>query len=193
MPINSVANRSLALLLTAAALSARASAQHETLRQYPQAPFLDSSTRTPRLALTLSGGVSLGTYQAGATWALIFALRHTEDFVAARERTPRFLRDSTSPPNAYRLDVITGASAGNMNGVFAAIDYCKSRMSSNPKSSFFYRAWIPIGFAEMARLPVADSNVALFSRESFRGLWRSIDSAIAVRDYPHCELLVGIA
>ena len=148
----------------------------------------------PTLALTVSGGVSLGSYQGGATWALIFALRHRTEFDSARAHLPRRLKDALPVPNDYKLDIITGASAGNMNGLFAGLDYCSISASNRPDSSIFFRGWIPIGFQELTSTPVDSADLAIFSRKGFAGLWSHVDTLMAEHRYrSDCDLLVGLA
>src|SRR5688572_2903701 len=59
-----------------------------------------------QLAMAISGGASLGSYQSGVTWAMIeFYRRATLDRAYAQRHTlPRF-----------SLASIAGASAGNIN------------------------------------------------------------------------------
>src|SRR3989441_12833313 len=67
------------------------------------APF--SPPPADRLALTISGGASLGNYEAGLTWASV-----------------RYLR---TPPRQIELAAVTGASAGAANAVMAAAMWCE--------------------------------------------------------------------
>jgi hypothetical protein len=61
-----------------------------------------------RLAITIAGAVSLGSYEAGVLYEVIEALRqHNED--------PR-----TSDHEKIEIDVLTGASAGGMTATIAA-------------------------------------------------------------------------
>ncbi|MBS2020859.1 MAG: hypothetical protein JST92_00490, partial [Deltaproteobacteria bacterium] len=81
----------------------------------PQAPtstrasVMDSAGRDP-IALTLSGGVSLGAYEAGLTWSLVQFLRIPE----------------TDDRPAGNLVAVTGASAGGLNTVLAAALWCEA-------------------------------------------------------------------
>ena len=59
-----------------------------------------SSAARGRVAITISGGVSLGSYEAGLTWGFI-----------------RYLRASDAAPD---LAAVTGASAGAANALMAA-------------------------------------------------------------------------
>ena len=66
-----------------------------------------------QFALTISGGVSLGSYEAGLNWAVVRFLRLRE-----REfNDPRALLPSRRP----NLVAVTGASAGSINALLAAV------------------------------------------------------------------------
>ena len=63
-----------------------------------------------RLAITISGAVSLGCYEAGLLYEICEALRqHNED--------PQTI---ANPADRIKIDVLTGASAGGMTAVIAA-------------------------------------------------------------------------
>src|SRR5690349_17371625 len=64
------------------------------------------------VVLTISGGISLGSYQSGVNWGLIqFFKRATLDSAyRARYHLPKF-----------ELVALAGASAGNINAILSAI------------------------------------------------------------------------
>ena len=76
----------------------------------PAAVF--SSTNTTPYAMTISGGISLGNYEAGMNWAII------ETFRLARE-------NKVKTKNSELLS-ITGASAGSINALVSALRYCQT-------------------------------------------------------------------
>jgi predicted acylesterase/phospholipase RssA len=75
-----------------------------------------------RLALTLPGGISLGTFEAGAVCALIGAIQH----INARDG------------DRIRIDVIAGASAGALTSVLAA----RALLAGEDPVPSFRRAWV---------------------------------------------------
>src|SRR5258705_13241231 len=81
-----------------------------------------------RVALTLSGGVSLGSYEAGLTWAAVRYLRavdRTTDLVA-----------------------VTGASAGGLKALMAAAMWCEEPSETadeNPHTNPFPHLWASTG------------------------------------------------
>jgi len=66
-------------------------------------PNLVSEERT-QVSLAIKGGVSLGSYESGVNWVLVNELKRREK---------------------YELNTISGASAGAINAVVSAINYCQ--------------------------------------------------------------------
>ena len=78
-------------------------------------------------ALTISGGTSLGVYEAGLNWAIIEALRQ-EHF--------------DSDGEYFQLQAVTGASAGAINTLLSAQRFCESKSTpSRLENNAFYRSW----------------------------------------------------
>src|SRR5215468_8792453 len=67
-------------------------------------------------ALTLSGGVSLGSYEAGLNWTLVRVFRAEMSDMLLRRRP--------------RLVGVTGASAGSINALLVAALYCETEESA---------------------------------------------------------------
>jgi hypothetical protein len=67
-----------------------------------------------RFAVAISGGASLGAYEAGANWALIKMLRHASD-----KRSP--IGGIYHP---VELSSVAGASAGGINSLLSALAWC---------------------------------------------------------------------
>ena len=85
-----------------------------------------------KLALTISGGASLGNYEAGLTWASV-----------------RYLR---TPPRLTELAAVTGASAGAANAVMAAAMWCEDWTETHdddPDRNIFHDAWSAVGIEEL--------------------------------------------
>jgi predicted acylesterase/phospholipase RssA len=141
-----------------------------------------------RIALTVSGGVSLGSYQAGATWALVHVLRNQDTL---RSLGASVLRARRLP--RYTLDVLTGASAGNVNAILAAVDYCAARRVPNPAQTEFWRSWVNMGYPELTT-DVGSGDTAVFNRIAFGRAWDrlkwTMDSTDARPD--GCDLVLGI-
>src|SRR6266851_2712719 len=92
-----------------------------------------------QFALTISGGVSLGSYEAGLNWAVVRFLRLRE-----REfNDPRALLPSRRP----NLVAVTGASAGSMNALLAAVLWCEaddSTRNASVDSNLLRDAWLGV-------------------------------------------------
>ena len=93
--------------------------------------------------LTISGGVSLGAYEAGLNWALTNYLKDSKEQI--NNGQGKFL-----PP---RLSTVTGASAGSINGLLTAISWCvddgkvtkQSEYSGTIKDNLFKEIWVSVG------------------------------------------------
>jgi predicted acylesterase/phospholipase RssA len=140
--------------------------------------------------LTLSGGVSLGSYEAGVNWGLVEVFKQTQrDSLRTAWNLPR-----------YHLSAATGASAGNINAFLAAIEWCRTTKPTPPDSSLFWKIWVRTGFDQLfplARYSQQDTTRALFSRRYFhRVLFDTI--AAAMRALPpsappaSCAIPIGV-
>ena len=78
------------------------------------------------VGVTISGGVSLGSYEGGFAYYLTEALKKNK-------------LESKFMPKYY-----TGASAGGINSVLALIETC-SFGRSEIDESLFWKTWVPIG------------------------------------------------
>src|SRR5260370_7535818 len=91
-----------------------------------------------RLALTISGGVRLGDYEAGLPWTIAQYLRRSSRDLA--------------------LAAVTGSSAGSVNALLAAAQWCEDGSETrddHPDSNLFHDAWTPVGLEDL--LPDAPS------------------------------------
>ncbi len=124
------------------------------------------------VALTLSGGVSLGSYQAGYLYYL------TE-----------FLKQN---PDTLELKVLTGASAGGLNSFISILSEC-SRPVQDPQESLFWQVWIPLSIVDLASesQPRAEPT-SLFSRRAFRTGLAEIERLWAKGLPQSCDRLLGI-
>lgn len=91
-------------------------------------------------AIIVSGGVSLGSYQAGL---LTF---YTQVLLRQRMAVEAETHAEVTEPT-----YVTGASAGAVNAFLAAIAGCRDPIT-DPTTSPFYLAWIDIGFDELLNL-----------------------------------------
>ena len=122
------------------------------------------------VSLTVSGGVSLGAYEAGYLYYTL----------AAQQANPGFAR----------VIIATGASAGSVNALLTLRASC-ARASLDPRQSLFHRVWVPMGLNQLFR-PDSRSPVAAFSQESFQHVGAMVEEELA-RGLPEdCDVVLGI-
>lgn len=117
---------SIGLLLLAPATPARA---EDTPRRMP-------------LAITVSGGVSLGSYEAGFQFYALEMARLN--------------------PSVFDLRLVAGASAGSLNAFLTILSYC-GKAGAWPEQSLFWQSWIPLGYQRMF-VPNDTTATGMFSR-----------------------------
>ena len=90
------------------------------------------------LAITISGAVSLGSYEAGATYEILDAIRQ-------HNQHP----ETIATGDFIRVDVLTGASAGGMTAailaqklLFAADQFVDESGNSSPYANPLYDTWV---------------------------------------------------
>ncbi len=126
--------------------------------------------RAEVLAITVAGGVSLGSYEAGQLYLLTEALRNS--------------------PGAARLMVASGASAGSANAIIAATDACrKARVA--PEDSLGYRVWVNVGLNELYQ-PKRVTSESLFVRDAIKKSFNLIAKDWASGLPEECEFVFGL-
>jgi predicted acylesterase/phospholipase RssA len=117
-------------------------------------------------ALTISGGVSLGAYEAGLSWALV----HYFQQIQKEAHSDSSLRHP-------ELVAVTGASAGSINALLVALSWCaRESPSEDIDHNLFLSTWLPVGFDTL--LPPSQENTTaeggyapsdgLLTRSAFR-------------------------
>jgi|GEM_PF-1236021 len=123
------------------------------------------------MALIIQGGVSLGAFEAGALNYLTAVLAANR-FLA----TPR---------------VITGTSAGSINGFLSALAIC-GHSNPIPEKSIFWKTWHPIGLEGLFD-PEAVTPTAVLTRD---GVMNDVAASLA-KSYAEglsedCDVVIGI-
>lgn len=141
-----------------------------------------------RVALVVSGGVSQGAYQAGATYATLrylLLLREPAPRNALLQSLAHALADTPDAcvpePGPVQLEVATGASAGNINAWLAGMTWCEADLAEvTPRSNLFYDTWINVGWEKLspARRD-ADDYAATFADEIGSDTIRAIGRRLA--------------
>ena len=179
-----MASRSLLIAVLLAALPARASTQAISLTPPDSGARRDSIVQ---LAMAISGGASLGSYQSGVTWAMIeFYRRATLDRTyAQRHHLPRF-----------SLASIAGASAGNINAVLSAIEWCSGKPPRPPEQSLYWNIWVRVGIEQLlatSRDLSRNEDRGLFRRAFFRDhLYGQIARELRSGTATECDVPIGI-
>src|ERR1700741_4542841 len=84
-----------------------------------------------RLAITVAGAVSLGSYEAGVLYELLHA-------IGQHNAAP-----ATGDAEKIVVDVLTGASAGGMTATIAAQKLLfEPDLLTGPDANSFYRPWV---------------------------------------------------
>ncbi len=135
-------------------------------------------------AMTISGGVSLGAYEAGLNWAVVELMRnHT-------------------PQQQPRLLGVTGASAGSINALLTAIRWCEVQTTTTVDDNLFADTWLPVGFDTL--LPGRDDayyedgeewpqDLLLSRKSAFAEIIGKVDEALDRRVYRDgCSLKLGL-
>ncbi|WP_163867492.1 patatin-like phospholipase family protein [Myxococcus eversor] len=153
---------STALVLACALLLITPPAKSQPLD--PDAPPISA------VSLTVSGGVSLGVYEAGF---LYYAL--------------------ASSRGSQRVDLrlLTGASAGSLNSLLAVMAACGAEAPS-PEKSLFWRTWIPIGFDRLF-IPSSTSPLGIFSRDALEHGATGIEEVWKKGLTPSCDVVLGVS
>lgn len=137
-------------------------------------PQVRAQTSVP-VALTLSGGVSLGAYQAGSLYY-----------------TSQLLREN---PTLFQTKLLTGASAGALNAFFAVFEICAPPAPGDThkdvSSSEFYRAWT--GFEARELLAAKNSGKSLFTREALSQVSHRLEEAWKKGLPETCDIVLGIS
>jgi len=134
-------------------------------------------------SLIISGGVSLGAYEAGYNWAMIKMLNETKE------------RSSLVEP---QLRSVAGASAGSINALLSAMYWCQKDsvpLHNSVDDNLFYETWVNLGIEDLAIRGEDPTNKnSLFTR---RGLEKKGELIIEHLKKPifkkNCEVPLGVS
>ncbi|MCU0655635.1 MAG: patatin-like phospholipase family protein [Polyangiaceae bacterium] len=132
----------------------------------------------PFVGLTVSGGVSLGAYEAGYLYYLTEVAK--------------------IPQNRPAIDVklVTGASAGNINALFTILALC-SKPQPNPQRSVFWDTWIRIGARELFRPASPDDpperGHGAFSRSALLGIAGNLEQVFRGGIDASCDKVLAVS
>ncbi|MDQ1363270.1 MAG: hypothetical protein QG652_1131 [Pseudomonadota bacterium] len=123
-----------------------------------------TQNRNVPISLAISGGISLGSYEAGLNWAIVRQLKLMRQFPEQR-----------SDKYPAELAAIAGASAGGINALVSAMSWCMDDQLMQGKTddvinnNLFRDIWLDVGFKNL--LPENPRDYArddgLLSRRAF--------------------------
>jgi Patatin-like phospholipase len=125
----------------------------------------------PPASITISGGVSLGSYEAGLVYYVVEAMR-----LNPAAATPR---------------IVTGASAGSVNGLMTILQSCGAAVP-DPTASLFWNAWIPLGL-EKLYVKGQPQETSAFSRTAFDAPLQLIVRAWNAGLPESCDAVFGLS
>jgi predicted acylesterase/phospholipase RssA len=142
------------------------------------------------MALAISGGISLGSYEAGLNWAIVKQLK-----IAQQDRDYRV---DQYPPT---ITAISGASAGGINALVSAISWCmddrlmNSKAADNITDNLFRDIWLGVGFDNLLPADPRDYEATdgLLSRNAFDLVIDRIRELLGEKIYrTDCRVPVGL-
>lgn len=179
----------LAIVYAAAAAVCLASPSFAQLQDGPDRDVVVSS----------AGGISKGSYQAGVDWTISEFLRRQRRDVF-RDRLRNIVKDVPLLGHAlprYHLRAATGASAGNINALFAAVNWCVASLDAKadipPEGSLFWKTWVATGTTDL--LPKERiAEAAALSRRFFEVQHRDTLRQVLLHAVPvqDCDVRVGL-
>jgi hypothetical protein len=137
------------------------------------------------IASSFSGGISLGSYQSGVNWGLT-------QFLKLVRANPAYRKSHHLPE--LSLVSMSGASAGNINAVLSAIEYCDSTLRA-PEASLFWKAWITTGWPQLFPADRSgDEEQGLFDRRHFQDyIEYEVRAALSRGTFvPGCRIPIGL-
>ena len=148
-----------------------------------QAEYYMEEKKTIDLSMVISGGVSLGAYEAGYNWAMIKMLSN------ARERSKTL---------DIKLRSVTGASAGSINALLTAMYWCQEPTVDDKNSiddNLFYNTWVDLGLNDLLITDENSNNHStLFTRKKLRLKAKDILTQLKKPIYRQgCEVPLGFA
>ncbi|MEW5916020.1 MAG: patatin-like phospholipase family protein, partial [Gemmatimonadota bacterium] len=154
----------------------------------PQTSVDHANGAEARVVLATSGGISLGSYQAGVNWGLVELLRRVQTDDTLR----KMITDSrTALP---RIVGLSGASAGTINSLMSAIHYCTAGEHIRPEESLFWKTWVDVGWRQLmpAGSIVRPPEYGLIDREYFvKVLLPRLASGLKNTGRPGCEVQIA--
>ncbi|SFV51678.1 hypothetical protein MNB_SV-6-1273 [hydrothermal vent metagenome] len=134
-------------------------------------------------SMVISGGVSLGAYEAGYNWAIIKMLSEIK---------------TKYPHLDPRLKSVSGASAGSINGLLSAMYWCQKESipyENSVDDNLFFETWANLGIEDLIIKGKDPKNKStLFTRKELRKKADRIMKHLSKPIYKEgCEVPMGFA
>jgi predicted acylesterase/phospholipase RssA len=134
-------------------------------------------------SMVISGGVSLGAYEAGYNWAMIKMLSKIRD------------NGNLAQPE---LRSVAGASAGSINALMTAMYWCQKDdvpLRNSVEDNLFYETWVNLGIEDLAIRGEDPANKStLFTRRGLKKkaafILEQMDKSIFRKG---CEIPLGVS
>ncbi|RRS31393.1 MAG: hypothetical protein P794_03785 [Epsilonproteobacteria bacterium (ex Lamellibrachia satsuma)] len=135
-------------------------------------------------SMVISGGISLGAYEAGYNWAMIKMLSHMHN-------TDKQIRP--------KLRSVAGASAGSINALLSAMYWCQKPSEQEHNNTIddnlFYNTWVGLGLDDlMIKGKDNENKSTLFTRKILK---KKADAIIAHLQEPiyrkECKVPLGFS
>jgi len=133
-------------------------------------------------SMVISGGVSLGAYEAGYNWAMINLMKQLS---------------KNSSKVSVNLKSIAGASAGSINSLISAVYWCQDNdnVYNSASKNLFYDTWVDIDYEDLIIKKQHPTNQStLFKRDSLEIKANNIIKHMQKNIYKKgCNLPLGVA
>lgn len=152
-------------------------ARAQTESRPPDAPPATPVAATPPalvphvLSLTVSGGVSLGAFEAGVLHFVTESIKRSE-------------RD-------VELKIATGASAGSANALISLMDSCLEP-HDEPTSSLGFQTWIPVGITQLFD-PEQVTATSILTREPLERALGKVREQWLKGLRADCDVVLGVS
>jgi len=141
------------------------------------------------VSLVISGGVSLGAYEAGYNWAMIKMLNKVRK------------NGKLVEPD---LRSVAGASAGSINALLSAMYWCQKdsiplieedKLLNNVDNNLFYETWVNLGIEDLViEGQDPDNRSTLFTRKGLKEKAKKIMEHLNENIYrKNCEVPLGVS
>jgi hypothetical protein len=123
------------------------------------------------LSFTVSGGVSLGAFEAGVLYLLSEAIKRSDGEVELR--------------------IATGASAGSANALISVMDSC-SPPDDDPTHGLGFHTWVPVGISQLF-VPSKVTATSILSREPLQRAMRRVAQRWREGLRADCDVVLGVS